>query len=168
MIINVVETDCGHFEFKDKADAKVTSFTLENIDNAVVIFVHHKNSTNDSFVVLQVSDGIESSAVTKLRISAFPQYWRLQNNTGIVLTHHSYGIITPFNLSFISNVAGAEDSTAQFQITQGPLYGVIEVEKETGVWRNVLVFTNGEIKQHRVRYRHISSTPQFDEFQVGS
>lgn len=166
LIINVVQADCGHFEFKDKIDTKITSFTLENINNKVVTFMHHKDASNDSYVLLQVSDGIETSAVTKLRISAFPQYWRLQNNTGVVLTHHSYTLITPYNLSFVSNVAEADDSSAQFQIMQGPLYGVVEVEKEAGVWKNVGIFTNGELKQHRVRYRHVSSTPQFDEFQV--
>lgn len=133
-----------------------------------MIFVHHKNATNDSYILLQVSDGIETSPIAKLRVSAFPQYWRLQNNTGVVLTHHSYAIITPYNLSFVSNVAEAADSTAQFQVMQGPLYGVIEVEKEAGVWKNVVVFTNGELKQHRVRYRHVTSAPQFDEFQVSS
>lgn len=85
----------------------------------------------------------------------------------MILTHHSYAVITPYNLSFVSNVIGADDGTAQFQIIQGPLYGVVEVEKEAGVWKNVVVFTNGELKQHRVRYRHVTSAPQFDEFQVG-
>lgn len=139
---------------------------MENIENKAVVFVHHKEANNESHIVLQVSDGIETSPVTKLRISAFPQYWRLQNNTGIVLTHHSFALITPYNLSFVSNVAGADDTISQFQLIQGPQYGVVEVEKEAGVWKNVAAFTNRELKQHRVRYRHISGTPQFDEFQV--
>lgn len=166
LVINIIQADSGHFEFKDKSDVPITSFTLENVENKFIIFLHHKNASNESYVVLQVSDGIETSPVTKLRISAFPQYWRLQNNTGIVLTHHSFTLITPYNLSFVSNVAGADDTTAQFHIIQTPQYGVIEVEKETGIWKNVVVFSNGELKQHRVRYRHVSSTPQFDEFQV--
>lgn len=144
---------------------RITSFTLENIQYGNVIFVHHKDAANESHVVLQVSDGIETSPLTKLRISTFPQYWRLQNNTGVVLTHNSFSVITPYNLSFVSNVAEADDA-AQFQITQVPQYGVIEVEKEAGVWKNSVIFTNGELRQHRVRYRHVSSTPQFDEFQV--
>lgn len=164
--MNVVQSDCGHFEFKDKADTKITSFTLENIENESIVFVHYKNATNDSYIALQASDGIESSPVTKLRVSTFPQFWRLQNNTGVVLTHHSHIVITPYNLSFVSNVAGADDNTAEFQITQSPLYGVVEVEKEAGVWKNVIAFTTGELKQHRVRYKHVSSVPQFDEFQV--
>lgn len=165
MVFNILETPSGHFEYFDKVDAPIKSFTQEDLINGRITFVHHKSSLNESYVSLQLSDGIETSAVTKLRITTFPQYWRLQNNTGLVLVHRTSAIITPYNLSFVSNI-GSGDDAAQFQITQAPQFGVIEVEKENSAWKSSSVFNNGELRQHRVRYRHTTGRPDFDEFQV--
>lgn len=165
LVFNVLEVPSGHFEYSDKVDAPITSFTQEDLINRRITFVHHKNSLNESYVSLQLSDGIETSVVTKLRVTTFPQYWRLQNNTGLVLVHRTSATITPYNLSFVSNIGSGDDS-AQFQITQAPQFGVIEVEKENGVWKSSTIFSNGELKQHRVRYRHTTARPDFDEFQV--
>lgn len=161
----MIKVDCGHFEYSDKTDAPVSSFTQEDVENGRIVFVHNKSMANESYVTLQVSDGIESSAFTKLRVSTFQQVWWLQNNTGLILTHDAFAFITPYNLSFISNVASSDDS-AQFQVVQGPQYGLIEVENDFGVWKNTVIFTTGQLKQHRVRYHHISAQPEFDEFQV--
>lgn len=165
LVFNVLEVPSGHFEYSDKVDAPIKSFTQEELINGRITFVHHKSSSNESHVVLQLSDGIETSAVTKLRVSTFPQFWRLQNNTGLVLVHRTSAIITPYNLSFVSNI-GSGDDAAQFQITQAPQFGAIEVEQGNGAWKSSSAFSNGELRQHRVRYRHTTARPDFDEFQV--
>lgn len=164
MVLNIIESGPGHFEFIHKQSVPISSFTLQNVENGQIIFVHHSNS-NDSFIKLRVSDGIETSPVSKLRVSTFPQFWRLQNNTGLVLMHHMSSFITPFNLSFVSNVANSTDN-AQFRVIQGPQFGLIEVEKDIGVWEGSVIFTSDDVRQHRVRYRHVTSRPDYDEFQV--
>nr|CAH7751852.1 unnamed protein product [Callosobruchus chinensis] len=117
-----------------------------------------------SYISMQISDGIEASPVYQLRVSVSPQYWRLERNTGLTVLHQTSAIITPHNLSFTSNVA-IPDYTAVFTIVKKPRYGVVEVEKTVTSWEAVDTFTGSDLKQHRVRYRHTTSKPDFDEFQ---
>ncbi|EFA11160.2 Chondroitin sulfate proteoglycan 4-like Protein [Tribolium castaneum] len=164
IIYNIIKSDIGHFEHRNKEGIKINSFSQKEIEEKKIMFVHHSNSQNDSFISLQVSDGIETSPVTKIRVSVSPQYWRLENNTGLIVLHQTSAIITPFNLSFTSNVMGV-DHKIQFHVVKKPSYGVIEVEKNMNVWESSEIFTNIDLKQHRVRYRHTTSKPEFDEFQ---
>lgn len=145
---------------------EISSFSQEDIDKGNIFFVSQKSKLNDSYISLQISDGLETSQPYKLRVTVSPQYWRLQNNTGLTLLHQNFGLITPVNLSFISNVANA-DYRAQFRITKKPNYGVVEVEVSANNWQAVDVFSTSDLKQHRVRYRHTISKPDIDEFQVG-
>ncbi|RZC35357.1 chondroitin sulfate proteoglycan 4, partial [Asbolus verrucosus] len=154
IIYSILQSDVGHFEYRNK----------EDVEDNKIVFVHQNSSPNDSYISLQVSDGIETSPITKIRISVSPQYWRLANNTGLTVLHQSAAVITPFNLSFVSNVVGV-DHKIQFHIVKKPSYGVIEVEKNINFWAVSETFTNIDLKQHRVRYRHTSSKPDFDEFQ---
>lgn len=163
---NIIKSDIGHFEHRNKEGTKISTFTQKEIEEKKIMFVHHSNSpNNDSFISLQVSDGIETSPVTKIRVSVSPQYWRLENNTGLIVLHQTSAIITPFNLSFTSNVMGV-DHKIQFHVGKKPSFGVIEVEKNMNSWEASDIFTNIDLKQHRVRYRHTSGKPDFDEFQV--
>lgn len=164
LVLNIIDAGPGHFEYKNKPNIPVSSFTLQSVENEQIMFAHH-SSSNESFITLKISDGIETSKLSKLRVSTYPQFWRLQNNTGLVLMHHMSSLITPFNLSFISNVANSTDN-AQFRIVHGPQFGLIEVEKEVGIWNSSIIFTSDDLRQHRVRYRHVTSTPDYDEFQV--
>lgn len=164
LVLNIVDAGPGHFEYKSKANAPVSSFTLQNVENEQIFYVHHSNS-NETFITIKISDGIETSKPSKLRVSTYPQFWRLQNNTGLILMHHMSSLITPFNLSFVSNVANSTDN-AQFRVIQGPQFGLIEVEKEVGIWDSSIIFTSDDVRQHRVRYRHVTSAPEYDEFQV--
>lgn len=164
LVLNIIDPGPGHFEYKNKANVPVTSFTLQNVENEQIFFAHHSNS-NASFITMKISDGIETSKPSKLRVSTYPQFWRLGNNTGLILMHHTSALITPCNLSFVSNVANSTDN-AQFRIIQGPQFGLIEIEKDVGIWDSSIIFASDDIRQHRVRYRHVTSTPEYDEFQV--
>lgn len=54
-------------------------------------------------LIVQVSDGMETSAAVYLPVSVMPLQLRMINNTGLILVHKSSALITPWNLSFISN-----------------------------------------------------------------
>lgn len=165
IIYNILQSNSGHFEHVNKEGVKITSFSQKDVEDGKIFFFHDSNSQNDSYISLEVSDGIETSPLSKIRVSVSPQYWRLQNNTGLTVLHQTSAVITPFNLSFVSNVIGG-DHRIQFHIIKKPSYGSIEVEKSVSVWEPSDGFTNVDLKQHRVRYRHRSSKPDFDEFQV--
>lgn len=155
----------GYFEKIDKTGQKITSFTQEDVDQGRVLFFDRSSSTNVTYITMQVSDGIETSPLYQLKVTVSPQYWRMEKNTGLIVLHQTYSLITPKNLSFTSNVA-IPDYSAHFAIVKKPRYGVIEVEKDVNSWEVVDSFTGNGLKQHRVRYRHIYGKPEFDEFQV--
>lgn len=62
------------------------------------------------FFSFQVSDGIETSGPSTLRIAIVPLQVRLVNNTGLALVHNSYALITPDNLTFATN---SDDTTVE-------------------------------------------------------
>lgn len=164
MVYTIVKSE-GYFEKIDKAGQKITSFTQEDVEQGRVLFFDRSSSTNTTFISMQISDGIETSPLYQLKVTVSPQYWRMEKNTGLIVLHQTYSLITPQNLSFTSNVA-IPDYSAHFAIVKRPHYGVIEVEKDVNTWEVVEGFTGNDLKQHRVRYRHIHGKPDFDEFQV--
>ncbi|KAJ8949136.1 hypothetical protein NQ318_012884 [Aromia moschata] len=164
LVYTILKSECGFFENIKKPGTKIVTFTQEDVDNGKILFFDRSSSSNTSYISLQVSDGIETSPMYKLRVSVSPQYWRLERNTGLIVLHQTSSVITPYNLSFTSNVA-IPDYSAQFTIVKKPQYGIIEVEKNVNSWEVSDGFTSSDIKQHRVRYRHTNSKPDFDEFQ---
>lgn len=164
LVYTIMRSD-GFFEKIDKPSHKITSFTQEDVDQGRVLFFDRSSGTNITYISIQVSDGVGTSEVYQLKVSVSPQYWRMEKNTGLIVLHQTYSLITPNNLSFTSNVA-IPDYSAHFAIVKKPHYGVIEVEKDVNYWEMVDRFTGNDLKQHRVRYRHINDKPDFDEFQV--
>lgn len=163
LVYKTNQTEFGHFEYVNKPAIPITSFTVSEVENGQVIFYHHSNSSNSTYISFEVSDGFLKSETAKLRFETFPHTWRLQNNTGLLLMHEASALITPFNLSFVSNVNLTEN--AEYHVNRGPKFGVIEVERN-GIWEKAFKFSTEDMRRHRVRYKHISSSPSHDEFQV--
>ncbi|KAK5639651.1 hypothetical protein RI129_012143 [Pyrocoelia pectoralis] len=164
LVFSIVDPGSGHLEHLYNSGKPINSFTQQEVDNDQVVFVHHATAPDDSFVSLRVSDGMETSKIAKLRISAFQQVWRIQNNTGLIVMHEGFGLITSYNISFISNVPQSLDE-AQYYIVQEPQLGVVEMESTSDVWKKTTTFTSDDLRRHRVRYRHLRSRPNYDEFQ---
>ncbi|XP_066152792.1 chondroitin sulfate proteoglycan 4 [Euwallacea fornicatus] len=173
LVYRVIESDIGYFEHLRKLGAKVDSFTQEDVNKKKIIFVHTSPTSADSYVCLEVSDGVEVSPVYKVRVSVTPQVWRLDKNTGLQLLHQTYQILTPYNLSYTSNVPNS-DYNVLFKIIKKPSFGEVEVDRSPNIWEPTKslsmweatdVFSSTDLKQHKVRYRHYIGEPQFDEFQ---
>lgn len=164
LVYTILQSE-GTFEKIDKPTQKITSFTQEEVNAGKILFFDKSVNSNVSYISMQVSDGMETSPLYQLRVTVAPQYWRMERNTGLIVLHQTFSIITPYNLSFTSNVA-IPDYSAHFSIVKKPQFGIVEVEKTINLWEGVDSFTGDDLKQHRVRYRHIHSKPDFDEFQV--
>lgn len=84
---------------------RTNTFTQEDINQGVVTFLVNTQTVDDkSFdLIVQVSDGMETSEKAYLPVSVLPLQLRMINNTGLVLIHKSVALITPCNLSFVSN-----------------------------------------------------------------
>ncbi|XP_056646513.1 chondroitin sulfate proteoglycan 4 [Diorhabda sublineata] len=164
LIYTILKCGDGYFENANQPGAKINSFTQDEVNGGLILYYDKSSNKNTSYITMQVSDGVETSPVYRLRVAISPQYWRMERNTGLILLHQSSAIITPYNLSFTSNVA-IPDYLVYFSIVKNPTYGIIEIEKTGNSWENSDSFTGSDLKQHRVRYRHISAKPDFDEFQ---
>ncbi|GJQ68142.1 putative chondroitin sulfate proteoglycan [Trypoxylus dichotomus] len=162
LFYNTNNSNFGHFEYDNKPGIPITTFSLTDVENGQVILYHHSNSSNDSYISFEVTDGILNSEPVKLRVQTFPQMWELQNNTGLLLMHEASAYITSYNLSFISNVNLTDN--AEYHVLKGPEFGQIEIERN-GVWKKSFKFSSEDMKRYKVRYRHLSSAPSHDEFE---
>lgn len=95
----------AHHGVIEVSGKKSNTFTQEDINQGRVTYlVNSPNADDKSFdLILQVSDGMETSEKAYLPVSVLPLQLRMVNNTGLVLIHKSVALITPCNLSFISN-----------------------------------------------------------------
>ncbi|XP_050497411.1 chondroitin sulfate proteoglycan 4 [Diabrotica virgifera virgifera] len=164
LIYSILKCEDGYFENVNNPGTKISSFTQEEVNGGLILFYDKSSDKNTSYISMQVSDGLETSPVYRLRVAISPQYWRMERNTGLIVLHQSVSVITPYNLSFTSNVA-IPDYLKYFSIVRKPAYGVVEVEKTGNSWEHSDYFTGNDLKQHRVRYRHTIANPDFDEFQ---
>uniref|UniRef100_A0A1Y1JQR6 Chondroitin sulfate proteoglycan 4 n=2 Tax=Photinus pyralis TaxID=7054 RepID=A0A1Y1JQR6_PHOPY len=164
LVFSVVDPGSGHLEHLRNSGKPINSFTQQEMDDDQVVFVHHATAPDDSYLSLRVSDGMETSKIAKLRISAFQQVWRIQNNTGLIVMHEGVGVITSYNISFTSNVQQSLEE-AQYYIVQEPQLGVVEIETSLDVWKKATTFTSDDLRRRRIRYRHLRSKPNHDEFQ---
>lgn len=87
------------------AGTVVTTFSQANVNAGLVTLLMNPPTYDPmSFeMAVQVSDGIETSAVVYLPVSVMPIELLLNNNTGLMLVHKSSALIMPWNLSFSSN-----------------------------------------------------------------
>ncbi|KAI5692958.1 hypothetical protein M8J75_004814 [Diaphorina citri] len=120
--VNQSESSMGHLE---RDHVTTLSFTQEELSQGRVQYVHTGNSTGNFKLALQVSDGMESSAVAYLNLAVHPLHLRPVNNTGAVLIHNSYTLITPANLSFSVNSDDTE-VVIVYKVISGPQYGSLQ------------------------------------------
>lgn len=111
---------------------------------------------------------METSPAVILPVSVLPLQLRMINNTGLILIHKSSAIITPWNLSFISN--SEEDYIdAKFEIVQTPQFGSIQRFRTLDTsWVSVDSFTSNQVLLGHVRYIHNKDLPLHDDFKVQS
>ena len=154
----------GKFEVNGNT---ATTFSQSDVDQGLVTYLVNTQSTEDTAfeIALQVSDGMETSPAVFLRVSVLPLQLRMINNTGLMLIHKSFSLITPGNLSFSSN-SEDENLDIRFDIVQAPHHGSIQKFRSVdSSWIGVDSFTSNQLLLAQIRYLHISPEfPQFDEF----
>lgn len=105
-IVPPIESDSpAHHGIIEVFGKKSNIFTQEDINQGVVTYLINSQTADDkSFdLSIQVSDGMETSEKAYLPVSVLPLQLRMINNTGLILIHKSSALITPWNLSFVSN-----------------------------------------------------------------
>lgn len=143
------------------------SFTQDDVNNRAVTYVVNTKSQEDATfeIALQVSDGMETSAISSFLVSAIPLQIRMINNTGLIIIHKSFALITPSNLSFSSN-SEDENVEIRYNIVRQPHHGSIQKLRTVDAsWISVESFTSNQLQLGQLRYHHTSSEfPPFDDF----
>lgn len=155
----------GVFEVFGK---RTNSFTQEDINQGGVTYLVNTQSPDDIAIDLafQVSDGMETSEKVLLPVSILPLQLRMINNTGLVLVHKSSALITPWNLSFVSN-SDDDNIDVKYNITKQPQFGNVQrLRAVDSSWITVDSFTSNQILLGQVRYIHNTDFPVHDDFKV--
>ncbi|CAH0395257.1 unnamed protein product [Bemisia tabaci] len=156
----------GRIEEISFPNVSVTSFTQEDVDQGRVIYAHTGNTTGNSRIGFQVSDGSETSAPSYLRIVVVPLQLKLANNTGLKLVHKTASKITPGNLTFVTN-SDDPSIVINYQIVVPPRYGSVQRLQRVDnseIWQKTDHFTNQQLQRHEIQYHHLSESPDYDEF----
>lgn len=149
---------------------RVNSFTQEDVNLGGVTYLMNTQSPNDTTfdLAIHVSDGMETSEIVYLPVSIVPLHLRMINNTGLVLIHKSSALITPSNLSFVSN-SDDENIDVKYNIIKQPQFGNVQKYRTVDTsWVNVESFTSSQILLGHIRYIHNIDFPVHDDFQVGT
>ncbi|KAL1129677.1 hypothetical protein AAG570_012622 [Ranatra chinensis] len=166
LVYAVVGDGNGRIEKINQPGVSLNTFTQIEIDQGSIVYFHNSSITGNTKLIFQVSDGIVTSQSAYLRVNVTPLVLRLLNNTGALLTLHSYILITPANLTFTTN---SDDPSLQivYKIVGSCEFGVVERGTDLGgnvTWQIVKEFTSTHLSQELVRYRHTNGKPVQDMF----
>uniref|UniRef100_A0A6Q2X2F4 Laminin G domain-containing protein n=1 Tax=Esox lucius TaxID=8010 RepID=A0A6Q2X2F4_ESOLU len=138
---------------------RLFQFTQKDLEEKRVLFLHRGVSSGR--FVLFVSDG-KHFVSTLLDVTAHEPFLRLSNNTGLLVQKGKEVTLTSRNFSIFTNLDIRDDSEVTYKVSEPPRNG--------GLYhvRNVSVdaFTQHDLKQGFVLYRHDDSRNLADSFNV--
>lgn len=134
------------------------------------VYLVLEGAAEEGYIDLMARDsGNSTSPTVRLQVTSASLEVHLKVNAGLRVPHRSVRLITPQNLSFFTNFPNVPIT---YSIVDQPEFGVIEClkfatseESSDGNFTLCSSFTQNDIDQFRVRYRHTSETrPQSDSF----
>ncbi|XP_064475257.1 chondroitin sulfate proteoglycan 4-like isoform X3 [Ornithodoros turicata] len=166
-VLNLGEPDVhGYLEHSNAIGKSIETFTQEDIDNRHISYVHQGET--EGRLALRVSDGVEAGQTVVLRVKAFDLTLSMINNTGVILAHGAYSVISTWNLSFVTN-APDQNLEIRFEVTDAPHQGSVQRLKSNGRWMAVTHFTQRHINRGKLRYVHtMGGRPEGDLFRFST
>uniref|UniRef100_A0A915PFV8 Chondroitin sulfate proteoglycan 4 n=1 Tax=Setaria digitata TaxID=48799 RepID=A0A915PFV8_9BILA len=159
--VNVNIVASSGIRLGDSSGKNIRNFTLHDFLNNNV-YVIRTGKENQGTLKLIASDGMLQSDMLHLSINFAPIEIQLKSNTGLKVTHQTANVITSANLSFATNLL---DIPIEYVIVDVPEYGVVECRRSLGQFEICSTFTQNDIENLRVQYRHSSAThPLLDTF----
>lgn len=147
------------------------SFSQDDVNQKLVTYTVHtpKQDATSFEIALQVSDGMETSQTDAILVSVHPLQLRMINNTGLIIIHKSFTLITPSNLSFTTN-SEDENVEIRYNIVRQPHHGSIQkLRAVDSSWISVESFTSTQLSSNQLRYHHTSQEfPPFDDFKFSA
>ncbi|KAM7393119.1 hypothetical protein PAMA_007981 [Pampus argenteus] len=144
-----LNTEAGHLEHQDYPGRAVNLFSLHDLEEGKISFVHTGVPT--SRLALRVSDGLKLSNTVVLRIMAVVLEHKLVNNTGLEVNQGETSFITTNHLAVQVNVAD-QAVEIRYDITEFPQYGELQRLHSSGEWKPTTFFSQKLIEKERIRY----------------
>ncbi|XP_019713470.1 chondroitin sulfate proteoglycan 4-like [Hippocampus comes] len=141
--------EAGHLEHKDHPSRAIKVFSLHDLEEGKISFVHTGVST--SRMALRVSDGQKFSTTVVLRILAVELEHKLVNNTGLEMNQGEASLITINHLAVQVNVAD-QPLEILYNITELPQYGEIQNLHSSGEWKTTTSFSQKLLEKEQIRY----------------
>ncbi|XP_055064955.2 chondroitin sulfate proteoglycan 4 [Misgurnus anguillicaudatus] len=139
---------------------KLYQFHQRDLKERRVLFVH-KGVSHGRFVLF-VSDRKHYTS-TLFEVSAQDPYVKVANNTGLFVQKGQTAILTPANLSVITNMDVRNDEEVVFEVFLPPSHGTLYCN---GIKTNT--FTQHDVKMGHVMYQHEDSEILVDSFNFTS
>ncbi|XP_026153223.1 chondroitin sulfate proteoglycan 4-like [Mastacembelus armatus] len=144
-----LNTEAGHLEHQDYPGKAINLFSLHDLDEGKISFVHTGVST--SRLALRVSDGQKLSNTVVLRIMAVPLKHKLANNTGLEVNQGEASVITTSHLAVQLNVAD-HAVEIRYEVIELPQYGELQRLHSSGEWKPTTSFSQKHLQKDRIRY----------------
>ncbi|KAG7249960.1 hypothetical protein CRUP_019259, partial [Coryphaenoides rupestris] len=146
-----LNNQAGHLEHQDYPGKSISSFSLVDLEEGKVDFVHTGAPT--SRLALRVSDGQKVSNTVVLRIMAVSLEHQLVNNTGLEVEQGGAAIITGNQLAVRVNVAD-QGVEIRYDVTEAPRYGELQRLHSSDEWKATGTFSQKLLEKERLRYRN--------------
>jgi len=146
----------------------LANFPYEHLLNGLIFAVHLSDRTSCSIdLVAEDRELLQSNQVT-VYFESFQPILQKERLTPLNVLKNASCPITSVNLSYKTNVQDP-DMMILYEIVENPIFGLVELQnKINGRWTETEKFTQIDIDQYRLRYRHlmtvkndISSTDKF-------
>ncbi|XP_073685793.1 chondroitin sulfate proteoglycan 4-like [Garra rufa] len=139
----------GFLEIEEHPGKAVTSFTLSDLEQGKVSYVH--KGVKNSRMAIRVSDGDKVSNTVVLRIIAVPLEHKVANNTGVEVTQGEATFIGNKHLAVQVNVP-KQAVDIRYDVTVPPVYGELQRLHSSGQWKQTNTFTQKLLEKERLRY----------------
>ncbi|XP_062334244.1 chondroitin sulfate proteoglycan 4-like [Osmerus eperlanus] len=144
-------SDAGHLEHQDVPGTSITSFSLPDLEDGKISYVH--TGTNTSRLALRVSDGEKVSNTVVLRLLAVPLEHHVVNNTGVEVGQGRAAVLSSTHLAVQVNVDFARQPVeVRFDVLEGPHYGELQRLHSNGEWKPTSYFYQKLLEKERIRY----------------
>ncbi|XP_041826944.1 chondroitin sulfate proteoglycan 4-like [Melanotaenia boesemani] len=144
-----LNAEAGHLEHLDNPDRPITFFTLNDLEEGRISFVH--TGVSASRLAIRVSDGQKVSNTVVLRIMAVALEHKLVNNTGLEVNQGEASVITTNHLAVHVNVAN-NTVDIWYDVIELPQYGEIQRLHSSGEWKLTTSFSQKLLEKERIRY----------------
>uniref|UniRef100_A0A8C2D7K7 Si:dkeyp-41f9.3 n=1 Tax=Cyprinus carpio TaxID=7962 RepID=A0A8C2D7K7_CYPCA len=148
-VLGNLNTVSGFLEIEGQLGRAVTSFSLSDLEQGKVSYVH--KGVKNARMAIRVSDGDKLSNTVVLRIIAVPLEHKVANNTGVEVTQGEATFISNKHLAVQVNVP-KQAVDIRYDVTVPPIYGELQRLHSSGQWKQTSTFTQKLLEKERLRY----------------